>query len=80
MRMQQCPRCMWQCFEKLKTHSHCVNCNYFEVRKARLPKVSNPPPVLNEPAIARVLELSVIDNEELITDFSHDVPQRKMSA
>jgi hypothetical protein len=78
MRLHQCPRCTWECFEKLKTHSYCINCNYFEVRKARLPRVSTMPPLPAAPA--RVLELTVIDNDELITDFAHDISQKKKIA
>ncbi|MBI4402598.1 MAG: hypothetical protein HY537_00465 [Deltaproteobacteria bacterium] len=29
MGFRKCPRCGWNCLEKLKTHSHCVNCFYF---------------------------------------------------
>ena len=28
-----CPRCKFKSFERLKTHSHCVNCNYSEYRE-----------------------------------------------
>lgn len=29
-RLETCPRCSSGSLEQLKTHSHCVNCNYFE--------------------------------------------------
>ncbi|MBI4405335.1 MAG: hypothetical protein HY537_14320 [Deltaproteobacteria bacterium] len=29
MGFRECPRCGWNTLEKLKTHSHCVNCFYF---------------------------------------------------
>ncbi len=31
-KFQNCPRCGEHGFEKLKTHSHCVNCNYYDVQ------------------------------------------------
>lgn len=34
MSFQNCPRCGEQGYEKLRTHSHCVSCNYFDVREA----------------------------------------------
>ena len=80
MSLHQCPRCTWECFEKLRTHSYCINCNYYEVKQAKLPKVSPQPPLPSKPNLAKVLELTVFDNEELITDFSFESQPKKKIA
>lgn len=81
MQLLKCPRCEWECFEKLKSHSHCFNCNYFETRSVRLPKHSPLPPIPKHPSgIAREIELCVFDNEELITSCSYDLDTPKKRA
>lgn len=32
--LDTCPRCGSGSLEKLRTHSHCANCNYFETKEA----------------------------------------------
>ena len=27
----QCSKCGWRSYEVLRTHSYCINCNYFEL-------------------------------------------------
>lgn len=73
MSMKQCPRCLWECFEKLKTHSHCVNCNYYEVRSVKLPQHSPLPPMPKAPeAATKTIELTVFESDELVTPLVHD--------
>jgi len=73
MSMRKCPRCLWDCFEKLKTHSYCVNCNYYETRSVKLPRQSPLPPLPAAPdAAAKTIELTVFENDELVTPLVHD--------
>ena len=77
MRLHQCPRCAWECFEKLRTHSYCINCNYYEVQAA---SVSRPAYMTKLSKPGKPIELTVIDNDRLITDFAHEAFPNKITA
>jgi predicted nucleic-acid-binding Zn-ribbon protein len=55
MYLQNCPRCGWHSFEKLKTYAHCTDCNYFELYEDPSPgkkekSVVSPPAKKEKPA------------------------------